>query len=181
LFFEPLRTDHIETLLSVLRNQEVYQFIDGAAPTEVDFKTWLINAMAGPPSSRANEHWLNFVVGEVATQALIGRLEATVHGGLAEVALLFSPASWGKGFASEALGWIHQHIVTEYRVAEIWACTEPENERCRRLLERAGYVEVRDQSAMPWLASHSPGDVTYRYAVSRSAARRAAPGDAGSS
>jgi RimJ/RimL family protein N-acetyltransferase len=158
-----LHADHIEVLLPILRNEEVYRFISGAPPTEADFREWLINAMAGPPSHRANEQWLNFVVRDAATQDLIGRLEAAVHDGLAEVALLFSPESWGRGFASEALGWLQHRIATEYPVAEFWACTEPENTRCRRLLERSGYMEVVDRSAVPWLVSHSAGDVTYTF------------------
>jgi RimJ/RimL family protein N-acetyltransferase len=175
LLIEPLRPEHIEVLLPILRNQEVYRFITGAPPSEAEFREWLINAMAGPPSCRANERWLNLVVMDAASRSVIGRLEASVHDGLAEIALLFSPECWGKGFASEALHWMHQHIATECSVAEFWACTEPGNERCRRLLERSGYVEVVDRSAVPWLASASPDDVTYRHGNSVSGTAQKAP------
>ena len=44
----------------------------------------------------------------------VGRIEATILEGQAEVAYLLGPRYWGYGFALEAMRWLHQMLESEF-------------------------------------------------------------------
>ena len=90
---------------------------------------------------------------------MLGRLEATLHDSIAEVAFLFGPNYWGKGYASEALEWLHAEIQGSYGIANFWATTVPENSRCQALLHRSGYKQVL--AGTPSLYSFEKGDLVF--------------------
>lgn len=161
LRIEPLRTEHLAALSRVLLHPAVYEHIGGAVPSQAEFTLGLQRALAGPPASAPGQTWLQFLVREAATGAMLGRLEATVHGGRAEVAFLFGPAHWGRGYAAEGLGWLHGEVARRCGVADFWATTVPANTRCQALLLRSGYVRVPGDAG-PGLLSWDPGDWVYR-------------------
>lgn len=165
LRIEPLSTGHLDELAPVLRHPAVYEHIDDEVPSPEVFKLGLERALAGPPPDRAEQTWLNYLVREAASGEMLGRLEATVHDGLAEVAFLFGPAHWGRGYVHEGLAWLHGEVTrrcggARFR-AEFWATTVEANVRCQALLERSGYARVT--GALPRLASWAPGDWAYRF------------------
>ncbi|WP_308504504.1 GNAT family N-acetyltransferase [uncultured Actinomyces sp.] len=94
-----------------------------------------------------------------ASGQMLGRLEATVHDGLAEVAFLFGPGHWGHGHAQQGLVWLQAEVSRRCGVHDFWATTVPANQRCQRLLLRCGYAAVT-------------GPVTSCSAVGRPAADR---------
>jgi len=49
----------------------------------------------------------------------------------------------GKGYATEALGAVVEESFASTQLAELHACTVPENLASRRVLERVGFVETR--------------------------------------
>jgi RimJ/RimL family protein N-acetyltransferase len=153
----------IEALIPVLHNEAVYAFI-GGVPTRDDFTLGLRRAIAGPPEKNDDEHWINYGVRLTETDQLIGRVEATVHDNLAEVAFLYSPAVWGHGYGLEGLLWLHDHLRRYESVASLWATTHPKNIRSAKLLGKAGYVEVTTQ-ALPRLYSYDDGDRVFRRAM----------------
>lgn len=162
LLIEPLRTEHLEELATQLRLPEVYQHI-GELPSIKDFILDREIALRGPDSSYAahGERWLDFLVRDRKTLHMLGRLEASLHDSLAEVAFLFNPTHWGKGYASEALSWLHFHIEESYGVSSFWATTVPANVRCQSLLRRAGYQQVH--SDLPNLYSFDEGDIVFHF------------------
>jgi RimJ/RimL family protein N-acetyltransferase len=161
---EPLRVEHLPELASVLRHRAVYQHIGGEVPSLDEFVLGLTRALAGPPASRPDERWLNYLMREPARGRMIGRLESTVVPGRAEVAFLLDPALWGLGYASTGLAWLHAEVERVAGPVEFWATTAPENTRCQALLARAGYVQVAE-TGWPRLASYEPGDVVFRRAA----------------
>jgi RimJ/RimL family protein N-acetyltransferase len=158
LQIEPLRAEHLPELAVQLRHPEVYKHI-GGAPSLDDFILDRERALRGPSEAARNEQWLNYLVRERASSQILGRLEATLHDSIAEVAFLFSPFSWGKGFAHEALAWMHNEIQQSYGIACLWATTVPENTRCQALLVRSGYTQV--QTGAPMLYSYEAGDLVF--------------------
>jgi len=158
LQIEPLRAEHLLELAVQLRHPEVYEHI-GGTPSLEDFILDRERALRGPSAAARKEHWLNYLVRERASGRMLGRLEATVHDSIAEVAFLFSPSNWGKGFAHEALAWMHNEIQQSYRISCFWATTVPENTRCQALLLRSGYTQV--QTGAPVLYSYAPGDLVF--------------------
>lgn len=160
LVIEPLRLDHLDELAATLLHPAVYQHIEDDLPSLEDFKLALSRALAGPPDRAVGQTWLNYLVREAGTNVMLGRLEATVHDSLAEVAFLFGPSHWRKGHATAGLSWLHAEVKNMTNVSDFWATTVPANFRCQALLRRCGYAQVTDFK--PHLFSYAPGDLVFR-------------------
>ena len=156
LHFEPLEFGHLDDLAKVLLHPAVYEHIEDSLPSVQDFKLGLERAIAG--SGATDERWLNYLIRD-SSGAMVGRLEATIHHGFAEVAFLLSPAHWGRGFATAGLQWLHQELYQSYGVAEFWATTTEANVRSQRLLQRCGYILVEPPSNP--LYSYDFGDLVF--------------------
>jgi GNAT superfamily N-acetyltransferase len=161
VFIEPLRVEQLDELAGVLLQPAVYEHIEDGLPTINDFKLSLSRALAGPPDQAAGQTWLNYLVRHADTNVMLGRLEATAHDSLAEVAFLFDPSHWGKGYATEGLLWLHAEVRRTCNVSTFWATTVPANFKCQALLLRCGYVQVI--GSIPHLLSYAPGDLVFRY------------------
>jgi RimJ/RimL family protein N-acetyltransferase len=160
LHIEALRIEHLPALEQALRHEAVYAHIGGRVPTLEQFTRGLTRALAGPPAERTGERWLNYLVREAGTGRVLGRLEATVHAGHAEVAFLFDPSVWGRGYATEGLAWLHAELARVAGPVPCWATTVPDNRRCQALLQRAGYRAVPAAEA-PHLSSYDDGDLVF--------------------
>jgi len=151
LHFENLLTSHLDELATVLLHPAVYQHIEDELPTLHEFKLGLERAIASPG--------VNYLVRD-DSGAMLGRLEATPHHQVAEVAFLFGSQYWGRGYASAGLCWLHEELLRSHAVTEFWATTIPANHRSQALLRRCGYVE----NGLPDfpLYSYEPGDIVFR-------------------
>jgi len=118
-----------------------------------------VRALAGPGATRQEEQWLNYLVRD-ASGEMLGRLEATVHHGLAEVACLFAPKHWGRGIGTTAVHWLQGELARVTDVTAVWATTAPSNVRSQRLLDRCGYERASAPSSL--LYSYESGDLVYR-------------------
>ena len=160
LLFEPLQAVHLDELADVLLHPVVYQYIEETMPTIEDFKLGLEHAIAGPDASVIDKRWLNYLVRR-SDGSMIGRLEATVHHGLAEVAFLFGPQYWGQGFATAGLRWLHAELARSAAITEFWATTTTANVRSQKLLERCGYQWANLPTIS--LYSYDLGDLVFQY------------------
>ncbi|MDZ4819777.1 MAG: GNAT family N-acetyltransferase [Planctomycetota bacterium] len=165
LTYRPLTPADIPELAAVLRNSQVFQHI-GGVPSEAEFALGLQRAILGPPTERSSERWLNYVVRLTDTSQAIGRVEATLHHGIAEVAFLYGPEFWGKGYAYQGLTWLHEQFQEE--VSAFWATTTPANARSIKLLHRCGYVPAPTTNR-PVLHSYDEGDLVFVRSTSPSA------------
>lgn len=160
LIIEQLRIEHLAELATHLRHREVYEHIRGV-PSLEDFILDRERALLGPSRNANAEHWLNYLVRESSNNQMLGRLEATLHDSIAEVAFVFSPLHWGKGFAHEALAWLHAEIKRTHSISSYWATTVPANKRCQALLRRSGYQLV--ETDVPVLYSYDTGDLVFHF------------------
>jgi GNAT superfamily N-acetyltransferase len=162
LHYEPLKASHLDELATVLLHPLVYEYIDSHTPDLAEFKLGLERAIAGPlnGSVEHEQTWLNYLVRN-EEGSMIGRLEATLHDGIAEIAFLFGPTYWGNGYAREGLTWLRTEIERLHGHSSFWATTLPENLRCQRLLYRSGYVLAGD--LRPPLLSYEDGDLVFKY------------------
>ncbi len=161
LIFEPLSVEHARELGAVLLNEQVYEHIGGTPPSLDDLRDGIKRVLAGPPPHRAGDEWINYVVRLTGSNALVGRLEATVHDGIAEVAFLFGPEHWGKGYATEGLRWLHRLLLSRPDCHALWATTVPANHRCQSLLVRCGYRLAASERPSR-LVSYDDGDLVFR-------------------
>ncbi|MEN3111261.1 GNAT family N-acetyltransferase [Uliginosibacterium paludis] len=157
--FLPLCEADTEALLPVLYQEAVFEFI-GGLPAKDAFLLDLQRAIEGPPPG-LDEQWRHYAVRLADSGALIGRVEVTLHHGLAEIGLLLNPAFWGKGYALEALHWLHGQLACAPDTPACWATVHPDNLRSQGLLRKAGYVSVQGE-ALPVLYSMDEGDLVFR-------------------
>lgn len=77
-----------------------------------------------------------------------------------EVAYHFTPVAWGKGYASELTAYCLSIAHGGFRIASVKAFAHPENLASRRVLEKAGFSEVRFVAEMNrHLYAHDAPDV----------------------
>jgi RimJ/RimL family protein N-acetyltransferase len=158
LVIEPLRPGHAEELHAALADPAVHRYVATSGPWTVQaVRDRLERVAAGPPAG-SHDVWLNFAVRRQAR--LVGRLESTVHGELAEIAYLFDPAVSGRGYATEAVEWLLGHLREAHGVTEVWATTDPANKASVRLLGRTGFGQVAD--VHPDVGSYDEGDLVFR-------------------
>ena len=158
LSIEPLRPEHAAELHAALADPAVHRYIETSGPwTVAAVRARLERVAAGPPVG-STDVWLNYAVRREAR--LVGRLESTVHGQLAEIAYLFDPAVSGRGYASEAVEWLLGHLAREHGVTEAWATTDPGNDASVRLLRRTGFAQVDE--VHPDVGSYDEGDLAFR-------------------
>jgi RimJ/RimL family protein N-acetyltransferase len=161
---EPLRPEHAAELHAALADPAVHRYIETSGPWTVPaVRDRLERVAAGPPPG-SREVWLNFAVRREAR--LVGRLESTVHGPLAEIAYLFDPAVSGQGYATEAVEWLLGHLRDVHGVTEAWATTDPGNDASVRLLARTGFAQVDE--VHPDVGSYDEGDLVFRRVLAQS-------------
>jgi RimJ/RimL family protein N-acetyltransferase len=162
LRYEPIRRSHATEFEPILCDPRVYRFIEGGCPTPAHLQESFIRKEVGAPPERSNERWLDYAVRLAESGLAIGRIEATVLDKRAEVAYLFGPDYWGRGYATESLKWLHELINTTFDIQEFWATVMPGNIHSMRLLERCGYLEAPAET-WPRLTSYDPGDRVFRF------------------
>lgn len=158
LVLEPLAVRHADALFEALRDPSVHEFIETSGPWTPETVRRRLERLAEGPPQGSDDRWLNYVV--LLDGRLLGRVESTVHGPVAEVAYLFDPAVSGHGYATEAVEWLLRHLRDDQAVTEVWATVDPRNSASLRLLGRCGF-EPRAAPA-PEVQSYDEGDAVYR-------------------
>lgn len=165
LSYEPIRQDQADEVEHALCHPAVYYFINEPCLDLQTLRAAFQRREAEVPADRSNETWLDYLVRLRCTGEAIGRVEATVIQGNAEIAYLFGPMYWGKGYATESLGWLEQLLSADFGVVHFWATVQPGNNHSIKLLQRAGYQQAPRQS-WPQLTSYDSGDLVFQKAVS---------------
>jgi RimJ/RimL family protein N-acetyltransferase len=122
----------------VLPRDTIAGFIaDGLAGASRGLGYWVLEPRAVATSAGA---LLPGIVGLKPAGGALDGYEAT-RGGI-EVTIALAPSFWGRGIAAEALAALARHARDRCGLDRLVAATDEPNVRSRRMLERAGYVEV---------------------------------------
>jgi len=144
LTLEPQTAEHAEEMFVVLSDPAIYQYENRPPPS----LAWLRERFARLESRRSadgREQWLNWVI-RLPTSELIGYVQATVHeDGRAAIAYELSSAHWGRGLGHCAVDAMIAELAERYAVTRLTAVLKRDNVRSRRLLERFGFADARDQ------------------------------------
>jgi RimJ/RimL family protein N-acetyltransferase len=154
----PLTEEHAAGLVDAIADPSVRAFVINEPSTLEAMRERIAFVAAGPPDSRPGEVWLDYTF--VQDGRPIGRIEATVQNGIAEIAYVIGPAYGGRGLATEAVAWLIDHLRTRWPGNDIYACIAEGNTRSRRLVERLGFA-LTSPNGVP-LRSFDEGDVVYR-------------------
>jgi len=142
LRLEPQTAAHADTMLHVLADPQTHLFIPSEPPNDV---TTLRDRYARLESRRSPDGtalWLNWVVFH-HIEAL-GTVQASVHlmQDTADVAYVFHPTAWGKGYAAEAMQALLNFLRDGLKVERVKANIDTRNASSQRLIERLGFILV---------------------------------------
>ncbi|WP_370939127.1 GNAT family N-acetyltransferase [Amycolatopsis sp. cg13] len=119
----PLSVSHAEEMASVLSDLTLHTYIGGAPDSLAALRSRYRRMTAGSPDPAVC--WLNWVI-QLRDSGLVGTVQATVSGAVAEIAWVVGTPWQGRGIATEAaralVGWLVQQPVDE-----IIAHIHPEN------------------------------------------------------
>ena len=168
LVYERITQNHAKELERVLCDPRVYVHVDdGCAPTFEQLLESFALRETGSSGNRSNETWIDYIVRTKNSQVAIGRLEATVIEGRAEVAYILGADYWGKGYGSESLVWLQYFLQKHYGVSELWATVTPGNNASKNLLLKNGYIEMPSDN-LPQLTSYDENDWVFCRVVEES-------------
>jgi len=146
LTLRPISIEHAPAFWEVLRDPSMYAWIERAppaAPSDVEARFARIAQSVAP--SRA-EQWLNWTVWTRDGDEAVGVIEATVQPtNVVQVAYLFAPRVWGRGFAREAMS-VALDAMSQSGASAFEARIDTRNVRSLALIERLGFalVETRE-------------------------------------
>jgi len=103
IVLEPLRSEHADEMVAVLRDPALYMFTGGEPPTLHELRARYERQAVGR-SPDGSAEWLNWIVRTVDDGRAIGFVQATVVDGRADVAWLIGTQWQGRGYATEAAG-----------------------------------------------------------------------------
>jgi RimJ/RimL family protein N-acetyltransferase len=115
---EPVSVNHAPEMVVVLADPSLYEFIAGEPPT-LEGLVRRYTAQSVGESDDGSQWWLNWVIRDNASGALVGFVQATVAedaGRLsADIAWVVAPRAQGNGVATEAtrgmIRWLREHGV----------------------------------------------------------------------
>ena len=158
LTLEPQVAAHADAMFSVLGDPVIYQY-ENEPPPSLGWLRTRYAKLETRQSADGRERWLNWVI-RLPASGPIGFVQATLHpDGRAAIAYVLSSASWGRGFASEAVQAMIAELADHYQVRRFSAVLKQENQRSLRLLERLGFSLAAPDS---WIALE-PGELLMRY------------------
>ena len=128
---------------SVLNDTTLYTYIPDEPPTldklEENYAFW--EQRISPDKT---EYWLNWVIFTKDEQKSIGTLQAGVHieSKVATIAYKVGTSFQRKGYATEAVTAMIEHLKLHYKVSQIKAWIDTRNQPSIKLAERIGMSQI---------------------------------------
>jgi RimJ/RimL family protein N-acetyltransferase len=154
LRLEPLDLNHASELFDALNHEQIGLFIGGPDVNTLTELEDRIQHLQKGPKEETGQRWYSFAV--LLDSVVIGRVEATAHDGIVEIAYLLNPSLWGQGLGTAAT----ELLLNELRMdgeRDFWATAVPENVASVRVVEHLGFREI-DADLAPELLSFDKGD-----------------------
>jgi RimJ/RimL family protein N-acetyltransferase len=158
LALEPVQAHHADALFAGLQDRRIYEWISLAPPRSAE---------------RLRQHWpgsfrdgdvidLGWAVIRRADATCIGKMDAELlaRGIATNVGYMFFPPFWGRGYASEAVRALAEHLAGA-GVREQRATVTVGNEASCRVLEHAGFARRRILAGNDTIRGRVVDDVEY--------------------
>jgi RimJ/RimL family protein N-acetyltransferase len=146
LVLTPLRQADADTMVDVLGDEQLHEFIGGHPASHADLRDRYANLAAG--SGDPDEIWLNWIVRRSVDNEPIGTVQATVtrlgDGWAAAIAWVIGVPWQAQGFAAEAacalVSWLHDR-----GAGVITANIHPDHHASARVAARAGLAATAEE------------------------------------
>ena len=137
LVLEPLRVEHAREMTAVLADPALHAFTGGAPLDAAELRARYERLAAGSPDP--DVVWRNWVIRLAQEDRLAGTVQATIAGGVAEVAWVVGTPWQGQGLATEAARALVAHLRGE-GVATVVAHIHPEHRASAAVAAAVGLV-----------------------------------------
>ena len=157
LKLETLDLCHASQLFEALNDEQVGKFIGGPDVSTLAELEDRIQHLQRGSEADSGHLWFNYAV--LLDSVVIGRVEATAHDGIVEIAYLLKPSLWGQGLGTAAT----ELLLNELRSRgehDFWATVLPENIASAKVVEHLGFAEI-DVDLAPELLSLDEGDKVF--------------------
>ena len=143
----PLQVEHADEMAGVLADPALHAFIGGAPATAGELRSRYERMLAGP--SAPDESWLNWVLRLRDERCLTGYVQATISGGVAEIAWVVGTPWQGRGLAREAVSALVEWLPVRPVIAHI----HPGHKASAAVAAAAGLVptDVWQDGEVRWL------------------------------
>jgi RimJ/RimL family protein N-acetyltransferase len=135
LVLEPLRAEHAREMAGVLGDPALHAFTGGAPLGAAALRARYERLVAGSPDP--DVEWRNWVIRLVAENRLAGTVQATIAGGVAEIAWVVGTPWQGRGIATEAARALVAHL-RGAGIATVIAHIHPEHAASAAVAAAAG-------------------------------------------
>ena len=162
LLLEPLIVAHAAEIYDLLQDDRLYRFIPQDPPRSLDELQARYDRLSGRLSPDGTEGWLNWVMRLRGSTACAGTLQATVLADrTAYVAYTVFVPQQRRGFATEGIARMIEHLVADHDAVVMAAEVDTRNVASIALLERLGFERVAEHRG----ADHFKGALSdeYRY------------------
>ena len=145
LVLYPLKASHAEHMFHGLSDLGSYDFTPDLPYREVAALADRYEQLERRRSPDGREVWLNWVIGSVATQKLLGYVQFTVKPfeQRALVAYFVFASHRKQGIANEAVGAALSEVVASFQLTRVDAEIDTRNAASIRLIERLGFKRTR--------------------------------------
>ncbi|MCX4990733.1 MULTISPECIES: GNAT family N-acetyltransferase [unclassified Streptomyces] len=132
----PLRVEHAEEMAEVLSDPALHTFIGGEPSTPQALRSRYERLVAGSPDPAVL--WCNWVLRERTEGFLVGTVQATVSGDVAEIAWVVGTPWQGRGYAVEAARSLVRHVIRAFPVRTVVAHVHPAHHASAAVAAAAG-------------------------------------------
>ncbi|MGW4141498.1 GNAT family N-acetyltransferase [Streptomyces mirabilis] len=132
----PLRVEHAGEMAEVLSDPELHTFIGGTPATPEALRSRYERLVAGSPDPAVV--WCNWVLRLREEGCLVGTVQATVTGEVAEIAWVVGTPWQGRGFAGEAARGLVGRLGEEPGVRTVVAHVHPDHRASAAVATAAG-------------------------------------------
>lgn len=163
LRLEPQCEHHADALFPLLADARLYEHVPLEAPASLPALRERLARLATRRSPDSSELWLNWVMRDARSDALVGRLQATVRSGEpAYLAYEVFPPHWRRGYATEGCTRLMCWLVEVLQVGGFVAEVDSLNAASQRLLERLGFERTSFRAAADTFKGRVSDEWTWR-------------------
>ncbi len=140
----PFTDADLDRFAAITGDRDVMRFVDsGTGLTRDETAHWIEVTRR----NFAKDGWTTWAVADPDTDEVFG-YAGLVHSsepGAIEITYVLSKSRWGHGLAGEVVAALSRYALHERGLAAVYATIHPDNAASRRVIERAGYVAVRER------------------------------------
>jgi RimJ/RimL family protein N-acetyltransferase len=129
----------VDTYIAYRSDPATLEFMDSRVPPTADAVHAQVDASA-ELDGLAEDHWVRLAVTRAGDDEMIGDVGGSIKagGGIADVGYVFRPEFRGRGYASEAVAGLVDHLIEHHSIHRVEAVLSPLNPASMRVLESVG-------------------------------------------